>query len=150
MPEGHTIHRAAQDHHKRLSGQTLQVSSPQGKFSAGSEVLSGKLCHSVEALGKHLLYRFESRDVLHVHLGLFGRIRSGRLPLKEPIGAVRVRLVGDTHCIDINGPAICEVIGLSRPKFYSIASVQIFYGRMRNRSGHLRGLQKASCPSGSC
>ena len=116
MPEGHTIHRAAQDHHKRLSGQTLQVSSPQGKFSAGSEVLSGKLCHSVEALGKHLLYRFESRDVLHVHLGLFGRIRSGRLPLKEPIGAVRVRLVGDTHCIDINGPAICEVMGAVETK----------------------------------
>ena len=31
--------------------------------------------------------------------------------MKEPIGAVRVRLVGDTHCIDINGPAICEVMG---------------------------------------
>ena len=111
LPEGHTIHRAAKDHHKKLSGQTLQVSSPQGRFSEGSEILSGKVCHSVEALGKHLLYRFESSDVLHVHLGLFGKIRSGRLPLKEPIGAVRVRLVGDTHCIDINGPAICEVMG---------------------------------------
>ena len=111
MPEGHTIHRAARDHHKNFLGQKLQISSPQGKFSAGAETLSGKRCRSVEALGKHLLYRFESEEVLHVHLGLFGRIRSTRLPLKEAIGAVRVRLVGDTHCIDINGPTTCEAIG---------------------------------------
>ena len=32
------------------------------------------------------------------------------MPLAEPRGAVRVRLVGNTHAIDINGPTICEVL----------------------------------------
>ena len=94
MPEGHTIHRAARDHHKKLAGQRLKVFSPQGRFEAGAKILTGKRCRSVEALGKHLLYWFETDDVLHIHLGLFGRIRNRKLPLKEPVGAVRVRLVG--------------------------------------------------------
>lgn len=111
MPEGHTIHRAARDHHKKLAGQRLKVFSPQGRFEAGAKILTGKRCRSVEALGKHLLYWFETDDVLHIHLGLFGRIRNRKLPLKEPVGAVRVRLVGRGDCIDINGPTICEVIG---------------------------------------
>ena len=110
MPEGHTIHRAAQDHHRVLSGQKLVVSSPQGRFTEGASLLDKQLCLNVEALGKHLLYQFKNGDVLHVHLGLFGRIRKRKLPLVEPKGAVRVRLVGDTHVIDINGPTICQVL----------------------------------------
>jgi endonuclease-8 len=43
-------------------------------------------------------------------LGLFGRIRKQKLPLAEPKGAVRVRLIGKTHLIDINGPTICEIL----------------------------------------
>ena len=110
MPEGHTIHRAARDHHRILSGQQLTVSSPQGRFAEGASILNKQLCLAVEALGKHLLYRFDNRDVLHIHLGLFGRIRKHKLPLGKPKGAVRVRLVSDTHFIDINGPTICQVL----------------------------------------
>ena len=110
MPEGHTIHRAARDHHRILSGQQLPVSSPQGRFAGGASILNRQLCLAVEALGKHLLYRFHNGEVLHIHLGLFGRIRKHRVPLNEPQGAVRVRLVNDTHVIDINGPTICRVL----------------------------------------
>ena len=58
MPEGHTIHRAAIDHHKVLAGDKLTIQSPQGRFAEGSEYLSGKLCAAVEAFGKHLVYKF--------------------------------------------------------------------------------------------
>ena len=110
MPEGHTIHRAARDHHQILAGQQVTVSSPQGRFVEGASLLTGHFCLAVEAFGKHLLYRFNSGDVLHIHLGLFGRIRKRKLPLIEPRGAVRVRLVSNTHVIDINGPTICRVL----------------------------------------
>ena len=112
MPEGHTIHRAALDHHKVLAGDKLTIQSPQGRFKEGSQRLSGKLCTAVEAFGKHLVYRFETGDSLHIHLGLFGKIRKHTLPLKEPRGAVRVRLISRTHVIDINGPSICEVLNV--------------------------------------
>ena len=71
MPEGHTIHRAARDHHQIFAGHRLNVSSPQGRFTEGASLLTGQLCLAVEAFGKHLLYRFNSGDSLHVHLGLF-------------------------------------------------------------------------------
>ena len=110
MPEGHTIHRAARDHHRILAGQKLSICSPQGRFTEGASRLSGQLCYAVEAFGKHLIYHFKSGNALHIHLGLFGRIRKHKLPLAEPRGAVRVRLVGNTHAIDINGPTICQVL----------------------------------------
>ena len=110
MPEGHTIHRAARDHRRILAKCKLDVESPQGRFSRGASILSGQLCLTVEAFGKHLLYRFGNKLALHIHLGLFGRIRKHKLPLQEPRGAVRVRLIGKTHAVDINGPTICQVL----------------------------------------
>ena len=110
MPEGHTIHRAAIDHRRILAGQSLIVSSPQGRFSEGALLLTGQLCGSIEAFGKHLLYEFNNGLTLHVHLGLFGRIRKSKLPIPEPKGAVRVRLMSETHLVDISGPTICRVL----------------------------------------
>ena len=110
MPEGHTIHRAARDHHRIFAGKQLSISSPQGRFAKEAALLSGQQCSCVEAFGKHLIYHFDHSDVLHIHLGLFGRIRKHKLPEAEPKGAVRVRLVGDTHVIDINGPTICQIL----------------------------------------
>ena len=86
------------------------MKSPQGRFSEEASILSGQLCITVEAFGKHLLYRFDNNLALHIHLGLFGRIRKHKLPLQEPRGAVRVRLIGKTHAVDINGPTICQVL----------------------------------------
>ena len=113
MPEGHTIHRAARDHNSLLAGQKLTVLSPQGRFTDGASQLTGRICINVEAFGKHLLYRFQNKLALHIHLGLFGRIRKQRLPLEDPNGTVRIRMTCKTHFIDINGPTICEVLDQS-------------------------------------
>ncbi|MFY0614636.1 MAG: hypothetical protein JXQ99_24105 [Hyphomicrobiaceae bacterium] len=110
MPEGHTIHRAARDLGRVLVGSTIDVTSPQGRFAGGAAVLDGRECLLVEAYGKHLLAEFSDNAFLHVHLGLFGRIRKHKIPAKEPKGAVRVRMVSATHVVDINGPTICEVL----------------------------------------
>jgi endonuclease VIII len=110
MPEGHTIHRAARDQRPLLAGKALDVSSPQGRFFEGAARLDGQRCTGIEAYGKHLLYRFDNGLTLHIHLGLFGRFHARKLPAPEPRGAVRVRMISDTHVLDINGPNTCEVL----------------------------------------
>ncbi len=115
MPEGHTIHRAARDQRPHLKGKVLRVSSPQGRFALGAERIDGVRCTDVEAFGKHLLYEFEGDRRLHVHLGMFGKVRAREGAAGEPVGAVRVRLEApgtgpEGYTVDINGPAACEVL----------------------------------------
>ncbi len=110
MPEGHTIHRAARDQRPMLAGKIISVASPQGRFHEGAAVLDGEYCTTVEAYGKHLIYQFKNEKALHIHLGLFGRFRTAKLPAKEPKGEVRVRMMSPTHVVDINGPNTCEVL----------------------------------------
>ena len=89
MPEGHTIHRAARRQRRELGGQTLRASSPQGRFAEGAAALDGRRLEGVDAVGKHLFYRFDDGEVLHVHLGLFGRFRHHPAPAPEPRGLIR-------------------------------------------------------------
>lgn len=110
MPEGHTIHRVARDHQKHYAGQQLAVSSPQGRFVREAKVLNGATLGRVEAHGKHLFYRWEDGQIVHIHLGLYGKFRNHRLPVPEPRGAVRLRVVGDSHAFDLNGPTACDLI----------------------------------------
>ena len=92
-----------------LAGKVLDVSSPQGRFMEGAARLDGRRCTAIDAYGKHLLYRFDDLS-LHIHLGLFGRFRCAKRPAAEPKGEVRVRMVSDSHVVDINGPNTCEVL----------------------------------------
>lgn len=110
MPEGPTIHRLAKEHRTLLSGQKLRVSSPQGRFEPGAKSIDGKTLTSIDACGKHLFYHFAGRRILHVHLGLYGKFRVHPTPPPEPRGAVRVRMIGRLHTIDLNGPNACAVI----------------------------------------
>ena len=109
MPEGHTIHRTARDHHRLFAGSQLAVSSPQGRFRLGARKLDGQVLASVEAYGKHLFYLWE-RAILHVHLGLYGKFRQHRCPPPAPRGAVRLRVIGYERAFDLNGPTACEII----------------------------------------
>ncbi|WP_449386204.1 Fpg/Nei family DNA glycosylase [Cellulomonas soli] len=72
MPEGHTVHRVAQQLTLDLGGRAVAVSSPQGRFAAGARRLDGQVLLRAEAVGKQLFVTFASGDVLRVHLGLYG------------------------------------------------------------------------------
>lgn len=109
MPEGHTIHRIARDHQKWFAGQKVGLWSPQGRFETEAERLSGRKLIRTDAHGKHLFYHFGSQ-ILHVHLGLYGKFRIHKNPAPDPRGAVRVRLIGDNRTFDLNGPNQCELL----------------------------------------
>lgn len=113
MPEGHTIHRVAEDHQAIFAGQSLAVWSPQGRFANEAEQLSGKRLVRVEAHGKHLFYVWPRKLYLHIHLGLYGKFRLHENPAPEPRGAVRIRAIGKTQTFDLNGPNRCELLNQS-------------------------------------
>ena len=78
MPEGHSIHRLARQLGDLFTGQRLSVSSPQGRFSAGAQLLDGRVLTRARAHGKHLYLDFaapqDPQDVLVMrsHLGIYG------------------------------------------------------------------------------
>ncbi|MDG4767570.1 zinc finger domain-containing protein [Solwaraspora sp. WMMD406] len=143
MPEGHTIHRLAAHHHAVLGGSVVAATSPQGRFAAGAARLTGATLAATEAYGKHLLHHYDGGGydggagggILHVHLGLYGTFADGPGEPPDPVGQIRLRLVGhrppgsscepdpitgtDTspdlgsdrrHWIDLRGPAACELL----------------------------------------
>lgn len=110
MPEGHTIHRLAADHHERFTGRPVRVSSPQGKFSDSAALLDGRTFTGADAHGKHLFLGFEGPLWVHIHLGLFGKLGFGAAPAPPPTDTVRLRLLGDAHHADLRGPTTCALI----------------------------------------
>ena len=114
MPEGHTIHRAAKDQTPLMAGRKVRVTAPDGRYTDEAKQLDGRTLVGITPVGKHLFYRFDgpSPNVVHVHLALFGRFRLHDLAkgLPEPKGAVRYRLVGDTHALDLHGCRVAELV----------------------------------------
>ncbi|MCO6044180.1 Fpg/Nei family DNA glycosylase [Aeoliella sp. ICT_H6.2] len=110
MPEGHAIHRIARDHNRDFAGQSLIVTSPQGRFVLGARRINGETLERVEAHGKHLCYHWSGGQLLHIHLGLYGRFRNHRSPPPEPRGQVRLRIIGEGKSFDLNGPNRCELL----------------------------------------
>ena len=109
MPEGHTLHRLARAQRDRFAGHVVAVSSPQGRFEAGAALVDGRRLVDVTAYGKHLFAAFGDR-IVHVHLGLFGRVVEGPGDPPPPIGAVRMRWVAESGWSDLRGPTACEVL----------------------------------------
>jgi formamidopyrimidine-DNA glycosylase len=124
MPEGHTIERVARAHTDLFKGTRVWMDSPQGKFSAGAELLTGGLVVGVQAIGKHSLHRIRKQleaparhDLfLHIHLGLYGKWGTGRLPLPEITGQVRLRIWNDEHYAQLRGATVSEVLDLAGVK----------------------------------
>jgi len=110
MPEGHKTHFLARRHDRLLAGEWLQITSPQGRFRGEARKITGGMLDAVEAVGKHLFYRFDSGRILHIHLGRYGKFREHPSPPPPPVGQVRVRLVGDAAALDLTGPTTCRVI----------------------------------------
>jgi endonuclease-8 len=113
MPEGHTIHALAARLDRAFAGRSVAANSPQGRFAAEASQLDGLHLLGSEAVGKHLFVDFSDDLLLHVHLGLIGQfpVRPiGAEGAPSPIGAVRLRLVGESHVADLRGPMICALI----------------------------------------
>lgn len=76
MPEGDTIHLAAQRLRRALCGERIvQASAPAARLSSLLRIgsLVGRRCLDVKARGKHLLIEFEGDVLLHSHLRMSGR-----------------------------------------------------------------------------
>src|SRR5919106_3719276 len=110
MPEGHTLHRLADLHRRRYAGHPVAVSSPQGPFAASAALVDGRVLERTEAHGKHLFHHYGPDLVVHVHLGLYGTFSDEPRPAGEPVGQVRMRMVGATDYADLRGAAACELI----------------------------------------
>lgn len=110
MPEGHTLHRLARLHQKRFGRKPVIVTSPQQRFAEGAERVSGRVLRESDAWGKHLFHHYDGGAVVHIHLGLYGKFTEAPLPLDEPVGQVRMRMIGTEYGTDLRGPTVCEVI----------------------------------------
>lgn len=111
MPEGHTLHRLAEQLTGTYAGRLVAATSPQGRFEAGARRVDGRRFDSAEAVGKHLLIGFaDLAETVHVHLGLYGSLTilpgSGR----PVVGQVRLRIDDGAHTADLRGPSACGLL----------------------------------------
>src|SRR4051794_41726536 len=76
MPEGDSLHRAAQ-RLQVLVGERVEVETPHPRAAVKglAERLDGRRLEQGEAVGKNLLLRFEGGLVLRSHLRMKGRWR---------------------------------------------------------------------------
>jgi endonuclease-8 len=74
MPEGDSLHRIAV-RLQSLVGERVAAESPhpRGRATGVARVLDGHILEGVEAVGKHLLLRFDGGIVLRSHLRMNGR-----------------------------------------------------------------------------
>lgn len=128
MPEGHTLFRLGADLSAAFAGQVVEVSSPQGRFAEEAALVDGHVFEGAEAAGKHLFINFapdpsghaspqarmdpSAPTTVHVHLGLIGVFTIEEGPPPDPVGAVRLRIVGATAYADLRGATTCELISL--------------------------------------
>mmetsp|Transcript_112968 Transcript_112968/g.319499 ORF Transcript_112968/g.319499 Transcript_112968/m.319499 type:complete len:446 (-) Transcript_112968:93-1430(-) len=94
MVEGHSCHRVATQHRKRLVGRRFQATSPNGRFVDGASAIEGLELRRIEVHGKNLFYFFGGKHVVHVHFGMSGAFRlHARAKAPEPGSTTRLRLM---------------------------------------------------------
>jgi endonuclease-8 len=107
MPEGDSLHRIA----ARLGplvGHRVSASSPnpRGQVTGVAAAIDGRVLERVEAVGKHLVLRFDRGVTLRSHLRMTGRWTIG------PVGSVRkgspwlVLRAGSIEAAQWNGPVL--------------------------------------------
>lgn len=110
MPEGHVIHRLADELTGVFAPGPVAVSSPQGRFSVEAAHLDGTVLEGAEAWGKHLFvdFRAPAAHWVHIHLGLIGRLTVG--PVSPVQGQVRLRIENAGSVADLRGPQWCRLL----------------------------------------
>lgn len=111
MPEGHVTHRLARELSAAFEGRSVRVTSPQGRFAAAAELLDGERFVGAEAYGKNLFLGVgESGTLIHIHLGLIGKLRvDGPRELVNP-DTLRLRIETEDHVAELRGPQTCALI----------------------------------------
>src|ERR1700759_5322776 len=75
-------------------------------------MVDGRVLQRASAWGKHLFHQYAGGPIVHVHLGLYGTFteweHSGMVP--QPVGQVRMRMVGAEYGTDLRGPTVCELV----------------------------------------
>jgi endonuclease-8 len=119
MPEGDTIHYLAKRIRAVLEGHVPDaIATPHPRFARDRwpERLAGRAVRSVDALGKHLLLRFEGDLVIHSHLRMTGswRVR----PRGEPVPRTAWLVIGHGghEVVQLRGPVL-ELMTESRTRF---------------------------------
>lgn len=121
MPEGHVIHRLANEFTRIFGTQRLHISSPQGRFATEATLVDGSRLERAEAFGKHLFLHFDAASdehIIYIHLGLIGHLR---FEDREKVwGQIRLRIEAladdgsseDTTNLAANlrGPQWCRLI----------------------------------------
>lgn len=110
MPEGHILHRIAKELNETLGGAPVAASSPQGRFADGAARIDGRDLVKADAYGKYLFCDFGIDEILHIHLGLIGKLNRKHAPIPDPVGEIRLRLEGREDAWDLSGPTRCELI----------------------------------------
>ena len=110
MPEGHKIHRLANDLNQRFKATRVYAESPQGRFSQSAVLIDNLLMTDAQAWGKHLAIQMSKDLFVHVHLGLYGRFKFSPAPGPKPGATVRLRLRNNHSVFDLTGPNCCELL----------------------------------------
>jgi endonuclease-8 len=121
MPEGDTIHYAANRMRPVLTGAVPVVETPQPRhrFDRWPERLAGQAVQTVDAHGKHLFIRFENDLVVHSHLrmsGTWATYEEGRRWRRSPKRAWLVLRARDHVVVEFDGPVL-ELLTESRTRF---------------------------------
>jgi len=111
MPEGHHLHYLARTLTDVFAGRPIRVGSPQGRFESEARQLDGQVFEGAQAWGKQLFCEFPGERYIHIHLGLIGKLDITPYdgPVPDPVGQVRLRLVGDHHVADLRGATGCDL-----------------------------------------
>ena len=90
----------------QLDEAELQIDFMQAKVRLQTDETT---LQRVEAHGKHLFYHWDTGEIGHVHLGLFGRFRIREDGSHAPGENVRMRLASDGVTVDLSGPTVCSL-----------------------------------------
>jgi endonuclease-8 len=107
VPEGDSLHRAA-IRLQPLVGHLVTATSPhpRGQATGVARVVDGRRLESVEAVGKHLLLRFEGGVTVRSHLRMTGRWRVGRVGAQRIGRPWLVLEAGGIEATQWNGPVL--------------------------------------------
>jgi endonuclease VIII len=121
MPEGDTIHHAANRIRPILAGEVPAVRTPHPRLRADRwpERLAGRAVRAVDAHGKHLFVHFDGDLLIHSHLrmtGSWGTYSQGERWRRSPRRAWLVMSARESDVVQFDGPVL-ELMTESRSRF---------------------------------